>query len=58
MTKRKFVRHQRSNVLRVNPEKTEKLQGLDTQPVVYMWQIKPAKLLEKIRQTFGQNPPN
>ena len=22
-----------------------------------MWQIKPAKLLDKIRKTFGQNPP-
>ena len=23
-----------------------------------MWQIKPAKILDKIRKTFGQNPPN
>ena len=23
-----------------------------------MWQIKPSKLLDKIRQTFGQNTPN
>ena len=27
-------------------------------PFSFMWQIKPAKLLDKTRQTLGQNPPN